>query len=98
SDDGSNGADPTPANNTATDIDSLASTPDLVVNKTDGVSAAQPGDTLTYTLTISNAGAQNASGVTATDTLPANTTFVSASGGGTFAGGVVTWDVGGLAA
>ena len=30
--------------------------------------------------------------MTVTDTLPANTTFVSASDGGTFAGGVVTWE------
>ena len=97
-DDGANGADPTPANNTDTDIDSLATTPDLVVTKTDGVTSASPGDTLIYTLTISNAGAQDASGVIVTDTLPANTTFVSASDGGTFSGGVVTWNVGGLAA
>ena len=97
-DDGANGADPTPANNTDTDIDSLATTPDLVVTKTDGVTSASPGDTLIYTVTISNAGAQDASGVIVTDTLPANTTFVSASDGGTFSGGVVTWNVGGLAA
>ena len=97
-DDGANGADPTPANNTDTDIDSLATTPDLVVTKTDGVTSASPGDTLIYTVTISNAGAQDASGVTVTDTLPANTTFVSASDGGIFSGGVVTWNVGGLAA
>ena len=97
-DDGGNGADPTPANNTDTDIDSLATTPDLVVTKTDGVTSASPGDTLIYTLTISNAGAQDASGVIVTDTLPANTTFVSASDGGVFSGGVVTWIVGDLAA
>ena len=97
-DDGGNGADPTPANNTDTDIDSLATTPDLVVTKTDGVTSASPGDTLIYTVTISNAGAQDASGVIVTDTLPANTTFVSASDGGIFSGGVVTWNVGGLAA
>ena len=65
-DDGANGADPTPANNTDTDIDSLATTPDLVVTKTDGVTSASPGDTLIYTLTISNAGHQDATGVTAT--------------------------------
>ena len=97
-DDDANGPDPTPANNTDTDIDSLASTPDLVVTKTDGVNSTSPGSTLTYTVTISNAGAQDATGVTATDTLPANTTFVSASDGGIFADGVVTWSIGGLAA
>ena len=37
-------------------------------------------------------------GVTITDTVPANTTFVSATGGGTESGGVVTWNIGTLQA
>ena len=37
-----------------------------------------------------------AEGVVVTDTLPAGVTFVSASGGGTHSGGVVTWNVGAL--
>ena len=72
--------------------------PDLKVTKTDGMASAQPGQTLIYTVTISNAGNQGATGVTLTDTLPANTTFVSASDGGVFAAGVVTWNIGSLAA
>ena len=97
-DDGTNGPDPTPLNNTAIDTDTLVAAPDLQVTKTDGEASAQPGQTLIYTLTISNAGNQGATGVTLTDTLPANTTFVSASDGGVFAAGVVTWDIGSLAA
>ena len=38
-----------------------------------------------------NAGPVNAVGVVVTDTLPAGLTFVSATGGGTAAGNVVTW-------
>lgn len=55
---GEDGADPTPGNNTDTDIDTLVAAPDLVVTKTDGQTSATPGDTLTYTLTIRNAGDQ----------------------------------------
>ena len=36
--------------------------------------------------------------MTVSDALPANTTFVSASDGGAFNGGVVTWNIGSVAA
>ena len=68
--------------------------PDLVVTKTDNVTSAVPGDTLTYEVTVTNVGDAIATGVVATDTLPANTTFVDASNNGTFANGVVTWNIG----
>src|SRR5262245_48332752 len=98
-DDGANGPDPTPNNNTAADTDVLIAAPDLVITKDDGVDTAQPGQTLTYTLTIRNVGNQNATGVTVTDTIPANTTFDSASDGGTEGPtGVVTFNIGDLAA
>ena len=38
-----------------------------------------PGDTLRYTITINNFGATNATGVTFTDAVPANTTYVGSS-------------------
>src|SRR5262249_28312854 len=82
------------------DTDTLIAAPDLVITKDDGVSTAQPGQQLTYQLTVSNVGDQDATGVTVTDTIPANTAFVSASAGGTFdrVTGVVTWTIGNLAA
>ena len=43
-DDGNNGADPTPGDNTGTDTDTLTAAPDLTVTKTDGRSTAAPGD------------------------------------------------------
>ena len=49
------------------------------------------GDTLVYVLTWSNDGPSDASGVTALDSLPSGVTFLSASGGGSESGGVVTW-------
>ncbi len=65
--------------------------PDLEVSKTDGLTTAVAGDTLTYTLSVMNVSVQNATGVIFTDTLPLHTTFVAASSGGSEAGGVVTW-------
>ena len=78
--------------------DDIESPPDLVIIKSDGQDTARAGETLTYTLTISNAGAQTATGVMVTDTLPARTTFVAASDGGSTAGSLVTWPAFDLAA
>jgi len=56
------------------------------------------GSNLTYTLTYGNTGTAAATGVVIQDTLPTGTTFVSATGGGTLASGVVTWNVGDIPA
>lgn len=52
---------------------------------------AEPGETLTYTITLSNAGAANAFNVGVVDPLDPNVTFVSASNGGTLSLNTVTW-------
>ncbi len=91
-DDGSNGADTNPANNTATTSTPVIATPDLEISKDDGVDTVVPGATLTYQITVTNSGDQGATGVRITDNLPAYTTFVAASDGGTQSAlGVVTW-------
>ncbi len=67
---------------------------DLQVTKDDSRTTVAPGDQLVYTLVIRNLGNVTATGVVVTDTLPAHTSFVSASQSGaeTSAGsGVVTW-------
>jgi uncharacterized repeat protein (TIGR01451 family) len=51
---------------------------------------------LTFSLDYANAGPSVALGAVLTDPLPAGSTFVSATGGGVFAGGVVTWSLGNL--
>ena len=56
-----------------------------------GNGVAEPGETLTYTIVLANAGGTDATGFGVSDPIDANTTFVSADNGGTFAGGVVTW-------
>src|SRR5207249_4640233 len=76
----------------------VTSAPILAVSKTDSPDPVAAGGNLTYTLSYSNTGNANATGVVLTDTVPANTTFVSATAGGTLASGVVTWSPGNLAA
>ena len=43
----------------------------LVITKTDGVTTATPGGSVTYTITAANAGPSNAPGATVADTFPA---------------------------
>ncbi|MBI3421543.1 MAG: ExeM/NucH family extracellular endonuclease [Acidobacteria bacterium] len=78
-------SDPTPGNNSATDSDTLAPQADLAITKTDGVTTATPGGSVTYTITASNAGPSNAPGATVADTFPAaltcTWTCVGAGGG-----------------
>lgn len=56
------------------------------------------GDLMLYRLDYRNSGTDTGTGVVLTDQLPADTTFVSASGGGTHSGGVVTWTPGSVPA
>lgn len=87
--------DLTPPDNTATDIDKTAS---LTVDKDDGVQIVAPGAVLTYTINVTNNGDSDLTGILLTDTIPTGTTFTSATGGGTFASGKVTWPLFTLAA
>ena len=54
-------------------------------------------DTVTYTLDYENSGSGIARNVVLRDPIPAGSTFVSASSGGTFDGTAVTWNLGALA-
>jgi uncharacterized repeat protein (TIGR01451 family) len=77
-----------------------AAATDLGITKDDSPDPVVRGDNLTYTITVSNTAvaAADAAGVTVTDTLPSQVTFVSASTGCTRKGVVVTCDLGTLAA
>ncbi|MDZ3822513.1 MAG: hypothetical protein U0S76_02815, partial [Pseudoxanthomonas sp.] len=61
------------------------------VSDASGDGLAQPGELLTYSITLANSSVQPATGVAVTDVLDGNTSFVSADNGGSHAGGVVTW-------
>lgn len=68
-----------------------AADPTKNVVSADG-STAQPGDTIVYTITVTNSGDAAASGVSVTDKLPASGyTFVSATDGKQPANGEITW-------
>jgi uncharacterized repeat protein (TIGR01451 family) len=53
---------------------------------------AEPGESLTYAITLTNSGGSNAPAFAVTDVLDPNTVFVSANNGGMHAGGTITWD------
>jgi len=74
-DDGSNGPDPSPGNNSGSDTTPIDAAPDLAVTKSDGGASVVPGTSVTYTLNYANNGNQDAVGVLLTETVPANTTF-----------------------
>jgi uncharacterized repeat protein (TIGR01451 family) len=65
--------------------------PALSITKTTSPEPVAPGDLLTYTITVENSGYAKATGVTITDTLPTNTTFISADAGGVLVDDQVQW-------
>jgi uncharacterized repeat protein (TIGR01451 family) len=68
-----------PANNTDVEETNVARRfADLAITKTDSPDPAEKGDELKYTLRIVNNGPDTATGVTVTDELPADVTFIAA--------------------
>lgn len=94
--------DPNSANNSSTTTGSIVNngaSADLSVANT-GPATGNEGDTFTYTVTVTNNGPNDASGVVLTDTLAANFQYISATTSqGTFtqSGGVVTANLGTIA-
>ncbi len=79
---------------TATDITTVSTGntgQQFTVTKTDNQTTVTPGQTYSYTIIITNNFGTQATGVTVTDALPSNISFVSASDGGTLNGSTVTW-------
>ncbi|MBI4338077.1 MAG: DUF11 domain-containing protein [Chloroflexi bacterium] len=73
---------------------------DVRVTKADAPDPVLVGQDLTYTVTVTNNGPAAATGVTLTDTLPANATFISVTfsqGGCTLGVGTVTCNLANLA-
>ena len=87
----SNAFDPNNGDNSATDSDTLTPEADLAITKTDGVTVATAGGSVTYTIVASNAGPSAAPGSNVTDNFPAACTLVSwtclGSGSGTCTAG-----------
>lgn len=73
-------SDPNPGNESGTATTTVGSgSADLSITKGDSPDPVTAGMNLTYTLTVTNAGPSNATTATLSDTLPANTVFVSLS-------------------
>ncbi len=69
---------------------------DLAITKTDGLTAAVPGQSVTYTIEASNAGPNAVTGATVADTLPASLTCkwtCVGAGGGTCTSGPVAGSI-----
>ena len=78
---------------------SVCATTEPQADMTVAVSApAETNTDITYTLTYANPGARAVEHVRLVDPLPAGTSFSSATGGGTHGAGVVTWNLGTVAA
>ena len=71
-----------------------AASADLSVLQTVAPAPWVAGQNGTYTITVTNAGPDLAAGVAVADTLPPQVTFVSASTGGVYNNGVVSWTPG----
>jgi uncharacterized repeat protein (TIGR01451 family)/MYXO-CTERM domain-containing protein len=76
----SRNTDPNPANNTATDAGTLPQA-DLALTIARSPQTPQPGDTVTYTLNVSNAGPDTATSPTVVFTVPAGGTVTMPAAG-----------------
>jgi len=94
--------DPNAANNSAA-VNLTVAIPvvsaDLAVTKSVDNATPNEGDTILYTVTVTNTGSSAATGVSLSDVLPAGLSYVSddaASTGTSYASGTGVWAVGGL--
>ncbi len=92
--------DPDESNNAPDPVETTvnpAPTSNLSIRLTGSPNTVSAGARLTYTIKASNTGASTDPDVVVTDTLPADVTFVSATGGVMPSGGVLTLPIGSLA-
>ncbi len=68
-----------------------------LIEKTASAELVAPGETFTYSIGFENQNTVNLTGVSITDAIPANLTFVNATGPWSFEDDVVTWSLGTLA-
>ena len=97
--------DATPDTDAPTENDETSLTPTLsavsnlsiaksvtLTNDADGSTGISAGDTVTFNVTVSNSGPNNATGVGVGDTVPDGYTSIGAiNNGGTEAGGLISW-------
>ncbi len=72
----------------------IESAPRLAIEKQVDRPLVQPGDTLTYSISVANDGNSQSSNTILRDDLPDNTELVSVSGNGTLDAGIIQWNLG----
>ncbi len=86
------------SNDTASDPTNVASLADIAVTKNASASSVIVGSNVTFTITATNNGPSNATGVQVTDLLPTGLTYVSsAQTAGSYTSGTGIWNIGPLA-
>ena len=94
--------DSTPGNGVPAEDDqdnalvSVGAAADLELEKTVDDPAPNVGDSVVYTVTVTNRGPDNATGVAVEDVLPAGLVYVSDDGGGAYNSGTGIWTIGNL--
>ena len=92
-------ADQSDSNTTADDPSediTVGNGADLITGKTVDNGTPNEGDTIVYTLTLTNSGPNQATNLSITDLLPAGVTYVSDDGAGAYASGTGLWTIGTL--
>ncbi|MBP6824976.1 MAG: M36 family metallopeptidase, partial [Saprospiraceae bacterium] len=69
---------------------------ELKIKKTTSTPLIEPGENVQFEIEVTNHKDDAATNVVVTDELPAGLTFGGASNGGTYAGGMVTWNLGNM--
>ncbi len=82
-----------PCNNVATEETTVLNTAPLAIVKTTDQAQYNVGDTVLYTIKVTNLGSIPARNLVITDTVPAGLEYLGSSAGGSFAGGVVQWNL-----
>ncbi|TMF80868.1 MAG: DUF11 domain-containing protein, partial [Chloroflexi bacterium] len=91
----SGGGEVNTGNDSASDLTTVTSQADIAVAKIASSGSAAVGSNVDFTVTVTNAGPSNATGVQVTDQLPAGLTFVSATpSAGTYNSGTGVWNIG----
>src|ERR1019366_1381581 len=95
----SGGGQTNTTNDTASDLTNIVSQADIAMTKTVSNTTPNQNTNVTFTVTATNNGPSNATGVVVTELLPAGLTFVSAtpSGAPTYNSGTGAWTIGAVA-
>src|SRR6202011_2232866 len=94
----SGGGEVNTANDTASDPTNIVSRADIAVAKIASSGTVTVGSNVDFTVTVTNNGPSDATGVQITDQLPAGLTFAGATPSqGTYTSGTGVWNIGAVA-